>query len=50
MSKDKYSQLVVISNEDVASTSFIYLHGNNIEDSEKIHGYKHIIRSNNIYN
>ena len=32
MSKIKESQLVVVNNENVSAASFIYLHGNNIED------------------
>ena len=35
MSKDKYYQLVVSSNEDVASVLFIYLHVDIIVDSDK---------------
>ena len=35
MSKNKYSQLVVSSNEDLADASIIYLHGNNFEYYEK---------------
>ena len=35
MSKYKYSQLGVISNEDVANASLVYLHGDNIEDYYK---------------
>ena len=35
ISKDKYYQLVVGSHEDFAAKLMIYLHGNNIEDSEK---------------
>ena len=35
MSKDKYSQLVVISNEDVVDVSFLYLNYNNIVDYNK---------------
>ena len=31
MSKNKGYKLVAVSNEDVASASFIYLHGNNIK-------------------
>ena len=33
--KNKYYQLVVSSNDDVADTLLIYLHGNNIEYSDK---------------
>ena len=36
MSKSKESQLVVNSNEDVASASLLSLQGNNIEDYEKL--------------
>ena len=35
MKKDKDSQLVVSSNEDVSATLLITLHGYNIEDSDK---------------
>ena len=35
MSKDKYYQLVVSSNEDVAAASFLYLLGDNIVESYK---------------
>ena len=35
ISKDKYSPLVVIINEDVAAVSLISLYGDDIEDSEK---------------
>ena len=35
MSKYKESQLVVISNEDDASKSLLYLHGENIEYNKK---------------
>ena len=32
MSKDKYYQLVFSINDDVAATSLLYFHGDNIED------------------
>ena len=35
MSMDKYSQLVVSSNEDVTAESLLSLHGDNIEYSVK---------------
>ena len=35
MSKNKESQLVVRSNENVADSSFLYLRGDNIKDSDK---------------
>ena len=35
MSKDTYSQLIVRSNEDFSAASFLYFHGDKIEDSEK---------------
>ena len=35
MSKDKVSQLVVSSNEDVAAALLIYPYGNNTEDYEE---------------
>ena len=35
MSKNKYPQLVVSSNEDVAAASFLYLLGDNIVESYK---------------
>ena len=35
MSKYKYSQLGVISHEDVANASLVYLHSDNIEDYYK---------------
>ena len=35
MSKDKYSELVFISNEDFAAASLIYLYGDNIEEFDK---------------
>ena len=30
MSKDKYYELVINSNEDISAASFIYFHGDNI--------------------
>ena len=42
MSKNKESQLFVISNEDVAPVSLMYLHGDNIEDSDKQDIFKNI--------
>ena len=35
MSKDTYSQLIVRSNEYFLAASFLYFHGDKIEDSEK---------------
>ena len=35
MSQDKYFHVVLSINEDVTSASFIFLHDDNIEDSEK---------------
>ena len=35
ISKDEDYQLVVSNNEDVEAVSFLYFHGDNIEDSDK---------------
>ena len=50
MSKTKDFQLVFSINEDVAASSFIYLHGDNIEDYSKQDKVTNIVFESKILN